>query len=80
MSTEKVNDGNVGSEENSDRLSDGEGSLYDQEVSELNSVMEDFDRVMSMPDPEEKFYPTGRAARRAAEKRNRALMKRKPRA
>lgn len=50
-----------------------------EEAQELGTLLDEFERVVNLPDPEEKFYPVNRAARRTAEKRNRALMKRKPR-
>lgn len=50
-----------------------------KEAYELGEILDEFEVVKNLPDaPPEKFYPVNRAARRTAEKRNRALMKRKP--
>jgi hypothetical protein len=50
-----------------------------KEAQELGEILDEFERVKELPDAEpEKFYPVNRTARRNAEKRNRALKKRKP--
>lgn len=50
-----------------------------KEAQELGEILDDFEWIKELPDPPpEKFYPINRAARRNAEKRNRALVKRKP--
>lgn len=51
-----------------------------KEAEELGEILDEFEVIKELPDvPPEKFYSVNRAARRGAEKRNRALMKRKPR-
>lgn len=51
-----------------------------KEAQELGEILDEFEKVKELPDPPaEKFYPVNREARRTSEKRNRALMKRKPR-
>lgn len=53
----------------------------DEAAEELNELLSELKKVQELPnhDPDEKFYPVNRAARRKAEKRNRALQKRDPR-
>lgn len=55
-----------------------EKSIFDQEVEGMVELLDEFEAVKELPAVEEKFYPINRAARRNAEKRNRALKKRKP--
>lgn len=63
----------------SGEVADEEGSVFDQEVRELGDLIDELEKVKEMPNtPDEKFFPINRAARRNAEKRNRALKKRKP--
>lgn len=62
-----------------DEVPDEEGVNLDQEVREIVELLDEFEQVKEMPDPPpEKFYPINRAARRDAERRNRALKKRRP--
>lgn len=49
-----------------------------KEAEELGEILDEFEKIKELPDPPSKFYPINRAARRAAEKRDRALKKRKP--
>lgn len=51
--------------------------LVDTETQELGEILDEYEEIKTMPNlPEEKFYPINRAARRTAEKRDRALRKR----
>lgn len=50
-----------------------------KEANELGELLDEMDRVVNLPDPSEQFYPINRAARRKAEKRDRATRKRDPR-
>lgn len=48
-----------------------------KEAEDLSEILDEFEKVKTMPDaPREQFYPINRAARRTAEKRDRALKKR----
>lgn len=46
------------------------------EAAELSDILEKMEEVKNLPDNEERFYFTNRAARRAMVKRDRALKKR----
>lgn len=50
-----------------------------KEADELIEILDEMEKIKEMPNPPEKFYPINRVARRNADKRNRALKKRKPR-
>lgn len=50
-----------------------------KEAQELGEILDEFEKVKELPNLKpEQFYPINRVARRNAEKRNRALVKRKP--
>lgn len=50
-----------------------------KEAEDLGEILDEIEKIKEMPNlPPEKFYPINRAARRNAEKRDRALKKRKP--
>jgi hypothetical protein len=50
--------------------------FVETEASELEDVLNKMEKLKEIPEEPEQFYPTNRAARRKADKRNRALMKR----
>lgn len=53
--------------------------LLETETQELGEILEEMERIKTMPSgPPEQFFSTNRAARRKADRRNRALKKRKP--
>lgn len=59
---------------------DGDSFLVQKEAQELGEILDEFAKIKEMPAaPPEQYYPINRAARRDADKRNRAVRKRDPR-